>query len=1840
MALTPLSQVAGGGPVRLTPLSQTSGGAGGVKLAPMSQAKSPITGQKTPTAAALLAQAKAATRKRSWFSRLVSGVGSDAVDIVTSVPGTVKLVGQAASGVGAGVLGRGLWLVGQGDSSLGRSVKGYRKRMEDVSERAVKGTIEDYKRTYGPLFRGDFGQFGENFLEHPLFITLDAAGAYGVAGKAVNASSRAARGAGLTRPGGAVERLAARGADSPHMQKPPKARYLGLSDEETGVIGTAVAVPRGIYSRNPITREFIQKPTQRARDRAGDWLWDHAGGLDSKAERVMRRQAEDVATKWRDRAVADTEASTETFADAIRGLDRSFRARFQGKNKRVERDAVMLHAVGLLGFGERVTGRAAMDAVIDRLEAGVEASTEQGKRTKMSRAQIERYRQIPDELLDYDTLPDQLREAVDAARATISDSQAKSVRAGFITQDTAQAVPGRAARELVGGEEDVRGLGQTKKGDRVGLLSEEAVRRIEELDEQIDWANRNVAFLKSPMPRAERVRLVREARRQLKRAEKYKTTRVRAANDAIARAEGALARIANPGARIPNPRGDALISTDGRAGLVRDLDRYRERAAAIDAVVRPGIHESAVGLITSSREKVSVAGKRKAKLRFRSAEHHYGRVEDDVRTLAASGAPDARSLADFLGDESPVGPVPTAAGRKRALSEKQIVRRAEASLAKEGVTRPAHRAKPVSATGKHDVGAAGRRQKVWEDYQKNKVAPYEERLAARVAEIRAADHEAMRALSPTEIGEAIKKEMSGAGRGKKENAAGRIAALVGNRVPTLEFLRDTYRQRLMEVAAREAKDPSPANRRATSLAARQAAIADEAYRVGVERRLRDAEPGVRAEAISRGLISEDAPSTNPRVVASLLDERDRVHDEVRRLEDELGLRDQDVDALFDDGVGSGGEVERRSAREVREENTRRVHAPREEGMSRRQLAAEIKELEAKGIHVTGEEYARLREARGERGRRRLFDQMFRDEGPVAQAVQAIEDANLDKAAVRAGYQPREITEQVARLSEEVVEREKELAVARNSEIGSRTDVDAAKAEAKRLREMRKLVSNPKAVDRRIAALERKGESGKITDDEYLELVDLREVRSPDRSSPVPVEYADVIPTVREYMRDVRARIRAGDDAPELPEMLSVSPNVDMHPPVVEAAARTSAAIDRAAAAVVDGKGVERAFRDVEQAYFLEREARINAVRDVEGIEWVDAPEAQHLPAVPADKLSGSGGTPYQSARGRITREKAKRGTGTMRRSGNFQVVENMVMEQAARASMMAVHPSLVKEMIDTFAARTKGGSGKIVRGNRVLAVMRSDPDRYTPISATALDGLFGKSRQLAEGDWLDAGVVNDVLRGDGSQLVVKRKEGGYAFAHGVTPQDVVLIPKEVAKGWADATKPKRLKGFDTVMDNWKAGMLALHPRWYVYNLVGNTLQFGIMSLGDIRSIVETKRHRKRIQAALGEAGQDVHRASLARDMALDPGLSPGMYKRITDFGFRLNDRFEGFLRDAAMWSATKRELRLSDRSSVRSRRASVDAIEDALSDIRPDSPILAEAARTAKLFMGDYRRFSPLERTVFRRIFPFYSWLRVISKLTLSLPVKHPTRTALMSVMAQAYYNSLTPEEYALEKLRPVYDRGGIGVGPFTLRTTSMNPFATVAPYVEAVGNRSLNEGISALAPSMNPLATPVMQAAYGRSALGGRDFSSPIGHDGAFSVFGSDELRINPVTGSVETAPPARPSLLEGFSQSLLPFYGAVGRRAVSWGERPYDTASTPTILFNRAFGWGDRDRIFKPESKTPRVSTPVGPGGLVSIAAGEAGFPITRRDEDAELALRLKLWEKYRKARISTEKKMKAGG
>ncbi|NBV24128.1 MAG: hypothetical protein EBS05_19690, partial [Proteobacteria bacterium] len=167
-------------------------------------------------------------------------------------------------------------------------------------------------------------------------------------------------------------------------------------------------------------------------------------------------------------------------------------------------------------------------------------------------------------------------------------------------------------------------------------------------------------------------------------------------------------------------------------------------------------------------------------------------------------------------------------------------------------------------------------------------------------------------------------------------------------------------------------------------------------------------------------------------------------------------------------------------------------------------------------------------------------------------------------------------------------------------------------------------------------------------------------------------------------------------------------------------------------------------------------------------------------------------------------------------------------------------------------------------------------------------------------------------------------------------EKVVVFPRDIADKlqYAFGNPHGFWKKYDSVMQIWRSGVLALTPRWYINNLVGNTFFYGVYTGMDLTSLRIARAAAKQAKASgkgsviphqvhgegMSSQGQDTVIAGLdagASATGAGKGRFSAGYYRVTDRGYQINNVFEGAVRDAAYVHAFKKFLKDNGQSVKR-----------------------------------------------------------------------------------------------------------------------------------------------------------------------------------------------------------------------------------------------------------------------------------------------------------------------------------
>jgi hypothetical protein len=531
---------------------------------------------------------------------------------------------------------------------------------------------------------------------------------------------------------------------------------------------------------------------------------------------------------------------------------------------------------------------------------------------------------------------------------------------------------------------------------------------------------------------------------------------------------------------------------------------------------------------------------------------------------------------------------------------------------------------------------------------------------------------------------------------------------------------------------------------------------------------------------------------------------------------------------------------------------------------------------------------------------------------------------------------------------------------------------------------------------------------------------------------------------------------------------------------------------------------------------------------------------------------------------RIGPDDARRSKGYLKTSAGFDMHPELMLHQAARASANytgRISKAATAELIGTIAYKVPGSS-KFLRGDSKLLSKITDPSKVAFISQAKLERALKQLDELADGKWMDEGDVRDIFAD--------------RIPEGANKSDYVAVHADSKDVWTEAMTDgnKLMRYYDTGMTYWKGGLLALSPKWYLNNTAGLALQYGVLTGGDLSAVL--RGNSRVVREAIEKRAPWVAKDTLADE-------TRGSVKVIKPIrkGFEINAKLEEFWRRSAYANRANRVL---SNEGVRYRRLNSAEYAKAL-ETMPDSAVRS-IARDIDFFIGNYRKFNKFEQRVMRRVIPFYSWLRVISRLTFGMPFRSPTRLFLMNVLANASAAGLDPERYNL----PVYERSAFVFGDTRIGVNAANPGATLAGFMTAPGAES--SGRAAFKETQGWI-TPAVTAPFSWTH-GMNNFGNVINPSPGTAPFGGDKEFINTVSGVSDRQSAGIPAS-EAFISNLLPGQVGAARKVFSGGWTPRDDATTVQLFrdyVNRQKG-GKRNYAlyYKKNPDSPLTALPFNP-------------------------------------------------
>lgn len=386
---------------------------------------------------------------------------------------------------------------------------------------------------------------------------------------------------------------------------------------------------------------------------------------------------------------------------------------------------------------------------------------------------------------------------------------------------------------------------------------------------------------------------------------------------------------------------------------------------------------------------------------------------------------------------------------------------------------------------------------------------------------------------------------------------------------------------------------------------------------------------------------------------------------------------------------------------------------------------------------------------------------------------------------------------------------------------------------------------------------------------------------------------------------------------------------------------------------------------------------------------------------------------------------------------------------------------------------------------------------------------------------------------------------------GIRRPKMYQIPKEVAERVRSIIQPVTPFGeahemvklfWDTPLQAFKFSVLALSPRWVVNNTAGNML---LTAMGDVSPESFVKSMKAGFKELIPEevTAGGFRRAEIPgtkrvvtpntgfteKLTGLFTGATPtegilkdvqnvvarpvrGMQK-VADTVYAANTAIEDYFRNATYVDKAVKAAREKIAKDVSTgifdtktmldkflqRGAFSDAsVQKVLAEMSKDEKFTARLVDQVDDIMNNYQKMSNTERSIIRRVVPFWSWWKFMHKTFLKLPFESP-RTAQVLEQLSKIGNEFNEQEWKAQGLKanevPEWLRGSVILnrdkeGMTTLQTRNINPLSTVGEL-----------------PALHPLFDVMQERKTGRQSFTGMPFQRPdvVEVGGRYFTLGSD---------------------------------------------------------------------------------------------------------------------------------------
>ena len=428
--------------------------------------------------------------------------------------------------------------------------------------------------------------------------------------------------------------------------------------------------------------------------------------------------------------------------------------------------------------------------------------------------------------------------------------------------------------------------------------------------------------------------------------------------------------------------------------------------------------------------------------------------------------------------------------------------------------------------------------------------------------------------------------------------------------------------------------------------------------------------------------------------------------------------------------------------------------------------------------------------------------------------------------------------------------------------------------------------------------------------------------------------------------------------------------------------------------------------------------------------------------------------------------------------------------------------NMINELIDNFAKPLDLSKDKVLEG-------------YVPFNPDAFMKFYKKSIDLNEAALSKIGDldnVDDVIKTSIQQAIQELPDDIVEVMGAFKNNKIYQIPQGVAESLMQGKNKKGIweMMFDMGTAGFKRKVLGLSPKWFINNRIGNGIMAGLkgvlpqdylkaFNVSDdlLPEALRTKSMYEAEKTIIGRTGggnnstfgnitrllggefidtselKGLKKAGVQAANIL--GIPGKVMNTITDAMFAFNQKFENFERK----SAYLHSVNTVGRKLLKTTGQNIVKQDELLKNVLDNPEVLEAVIKDVDNTLGDYINMTAVERRNLRKIVPFYSWMRTITRYTLSLPESNPFRMGLAEKV-----NRVLKEEN--EDL-PEYQQGSIATNFVSERTGK--PLRL--NYQHSIPFSTFGETVDNPVGLINPLFTLGLEAAQGQRMFMNRPLTS-----------------------------------------------------------------------------------------------------------------------------------------------------